>query len=116
MGLLIFKANSGMVPKHGLFSASTSFTTSTKYARSRRTNGCLAGQALTGLSSADDHEYRVEPLDNGRRTLFIQTDVGGGFIGKILGRPIANFDKRIFMAFNERLKARVEEMFKDVNS
>lgn len=58
---------------------------------------------------ADDHEYRVEPLDGGRRTRFIQTDLASGPMGKIIGRLVVAFDKRVFAEFNKQLKARVEQ-------
>ena len=34
------------------------------------------------------HEFRVEPIDGGRRTRFVQTHVAAGLLGKLLGRWI----------------------------
>ena len=58
----------------------------------------------------DDHEYRVEPLDSGQRTRFIQSDMAASLLGKFLGRAIVNFDVGVFDSFNQVLKERVETL------
>jgi len=57
----------------------------------------------------DQHEYRLEPLPDGR-TLFIQSDaVRGRALARLLGGTITGLLFDAYQEFNLALKARVEE-------
>ena len=67
----------------------------------------LGRVVLPGIFDGE-HFFKIEPLDQGRRTRFIQ---GERFTG-LLVRLLHNFDRGTregFEAMNQALKARVEE-------
>jgi hypothetical protein len=56
-----------------------------------------------------EHFFKIEPLDEGRRTRFIQGDQFTGLLVPLLRKNLDRGTREGFEAMNQALKARVEE-------
>ena len=64
------------------------------------------GKVTLGL--LDHHVCRIEAIEGGERTRFIQTDLADGAIGKPLGWIMMNSFRKNYDKWNKSLKAAVE--------
>jgi hypothetical protein len=68
----------------------------------------LGRVVLPGIFDGE-HSFRIEPLDQGRHTRFIQGEQFTGLLVPLLRKNLDRGTRAGFAAMNEALKARVEE-------
>ena len=71
--------------------------------------GVLFGWSDRFLPMAkDNHIFKLAPIDDGKRTKFMQTDEITGFVGRLIGKSFTRQMLESYADFNQKLKERVE--------